>query len=182
MQATSETVYIYVARQSYRGSGNNDPSMEVDDIIHVSSEFLHRQNINKDKPDGWLYGVNMRTGQEGYFPGYFLLPNGTQIRTMTPRRRPPPLPDGKAPINDKQGYMHLGRASLPGDIPPPALYGGRRSVTGPLMPVQHQLGNVFFITPVLCLHCKYHQLCHRMLASSHAEDTWRITHLGNLAH
>lgn len=69
MQAPKDMVYVYVARQSYRGSGNNDPSMEVNDVIHVSTDYLHRQNIIPDNPDGWLRGTNLRTGQEGYFPG-----------------------------------------------------------------------------------------------------------------
>lgn len=73
MQAASDIVYVYVARQSYRGTGNEDPCMEVNDVIHVTSEFLQRQNVIPDNPDGWICGVNIRTGQEGFFPGEFLI-------------------------------------------------------------------------------------------------------------
>ncbi|XP_053627867.2 serine/threonine-protein kinase Wnk [Cherax quadricarinatus] len=175
MQASSESVYVYMARQSYRGSGNNDPSMEVNDVIHVTAEFLHNQNIIPDNPDGWLFGINMRTGQEGYFPGYFLALSGIQQKATPQRRRPPPTPDGKQPYNDNQGYMVLGRVSMPGEEPTPPLYGGRRSLSVQLPPlqhqvppvqqqppsvqhqppsVQHQLGITYFITPVLCSHCE----------------------------
>lgn len=82
MQASSDIMYVYLARQSYVGTGNNEPSMEINDFIHVSKDFLYRQNIVPDNPDGWLYGTNLRTGHEGFFPGdlfycfsklYFLL-------------------------------------------------------------------------------------------------------------
>lgn len=69
MQSATENVFVYVARQSYKGTGKNDPSFEVNDVIHVTADFLHRQNINPESPDGWLLGKNVRTGQEGYFPG-----------------------------------------------------------------------------------------------------------------
>ncbi|XP_071543394.1 phosphatidylinositol 3-kinase regulatory subunit alpha isoform X4 [Panulirus ornatus] len=156
MQASSDIVYIYVARQSYRGTGNDDPCMEVNDVIHVTSEFLQGQNVVPDNPDGWICGVNIRTGQEGYFPGYFLTLNGTQSRTMNQRRRPILPTDAKPIFSDKQGLLHLGRGPMACEDSSPAPYGGRRSLCGAQPPAaaQHNLGTTFFITPVLCTHCK----------------------------
>ncbi|XP_047487567.1 uncharacterized protein LOC125038207 [Penaeus chinensis] len=167
MQSATENVFVYVARQSYKGTGKNDPSFEVNDVIHVTADFLHRQNINPESPDGWLLGKNVRTGQEGYFPGYFLVLNGSQLRM--PRCRPPPDISGNSQV-----YMNLGwnSASSTGEdsgyisaaqhnssLSSTPHTGSRRSSSGQSSPsVQHNLAPAYFLTPVLCVHCKYDRL------------------------
>lgn len=71
MPAGGDMVYVYVARQGYRSTGSNDPPMEPNDVIHITADTLLRQNIAPDALDGWISGVNVRTGQEGYFPGEY---------------------------------------------------------------------------------------------------------------
>ena len=66
-------VLVYVARERYKTTSESYPSFEVNDIIHVSAEYLQRQNISPEKPDGWIYGMNIRTGQEGFFHGEKIL-------------------------------------------------------------------------------------------------------------
>lgn len=69
MQSASDVVYVYLARQACRGADPREPDMEINDVIHVSADFLHQQKMAPDSPNGWLLGTNMRTRQEGYFPG-----------------------------------------------------------------------------------------------------------------
>ncbi|MPC20521.1 hypothetical protein E2C01_013469 [Portunus trituberculatus] len=93
-------VYVYTARQECRGASANEPGMEANDVIHVSAEFLQKQKMAPDSPNGWLYGTNMRTRQDGYFPAYFLVLNGA-------RRRSNATPEGKPPLAEQV------RAALP---------------------------------------------------------------------
>ena len=69
MQSSADIVYVFVARQPSKAIGNEYPELELNDVVHVSAEFVHHQNVNLDNPDGWIYGGNLRTGQEGYFLG-----------------------------------------------------------------------------------------------------------------
>ncbi|KAK4287346.1 hypothetical protein Pmani_039581 [Petrolisthes manimaculis] len=113
MPAGGDMVYVYVARQRYRSTKNNDPDMETNDVIHITADTLLRQNIAPDALDGWIAGVNVRTGQEGYFPGYLLVLNGSQARAAVPRTRPPIPPDMKPPYHEKQQvYEHMTMRSL----------------------------------------------------------------------
>ncbi|XP_063874997.1 uncharacterized protein LOC135108168 isoform X1 [Scylla paramamosain] len=95
-----DVVYVYTARQECRGASANEPGMEANDVIHVSAEFLQKQKMVPDCPNGWLLGTNMRTRQEGYFPGYFLVLNGTLRRSTA-------TPEGKPPLAE-QHYLNLG--------------------------------------------------------------------------
>ncbi|XP_045102934.1 uncharacterized protein LOC123499235 isoform X2 [Portunus trituberculatus] len=143
-------VYVYTARQECRGASANEPGMEANDVIHVSAEFLQKQKMAPDSPNGWLYGTNMRTRQDGYFPAYFLVLNGA-------RRRSNATPEGKPPLAE-QPYLNLGLVvssdSSPGQFGAPRRMGFSSLQQSPI-PQQHCFITVFFITPVLCTHCEY---------------------------
>ncbi|KAG0726996.1 hypothetical protein GWK47_035534 [Chionoecetes opilio] len=94
-----DVVYVYTARQGCWGNGGSEPGMEAKDVIHVSAEYLQMQKMTPDCPNGWLLGTNMRTRQEGYFPGYFLVLSGTRRRSTAPAPAPAP-PESKAPPSD----------------------------------------------------------------------------------
>ncbi|KAK8389634.1 hypothetical protein O3P69_008965 [Scylla paramamosain] len=144
-----DVVYVYTARQECRGASANEPGMEANDVIHVSAEFLQKQKMVPDCPNGWLLGTNMRTRQEGYFPGYFLVLNGTLRRSTA-------TPEGKPPLAE-QHYLNLGLVAS-SDSSPGQFGSQRRMGFGSLQqsPIQQQhcFITVFFITPVLCTHCR----------------------------
>ncbi|XP_050705431.1 uncharacterized protein LOC126990828 isoform X2 [Eriocheir sinensis] len=167
MQSASDIMYVYMARQGCRGASPSEPGMEMNDVIHVSADYLHQQKMAPESPNGWLLGTNIRTRQEGYFPGYFLMLNGTRRRSNAHPEPKPPLP------SDSQPYVNFGVVA--GTDSSPAPYGefretsagrcesrGRRvgyaNLPAPppeLQHHQHCLITVFYITPVLCSHCEY---------------------------
>ncbi|XP_066986926.1 phosphatidylinositol 3-kinase regulatory subunit alpha isoform X4 [Macrobrachium rosenbergii] len=162
MQSSADIMYVYVARQAFKATGNDYPVLEVNDVIHVTSEFIHRKNVNIENPDGWIYGANLRTGQEGYFRGYCLMLNGTtHARTMSQRRRlysrdmslPSIGGDSQIHVSGGRNVMSVtyGESDYVQAIPPikNRRGSGHTSPSG-----QHNLAQYYFLTPVLCGHCR----------------------------
>ncbi|XP_068231846.1 uncharacterized protein [Palaemon carinicauda] len=161
MQSSADIMYVYVARQACKPTGSDYPALEVNDVVHVTSEFIHRQNVNVENPDGWIYGANLRTGQEGYFRGYCLVLNGTtHARTMSQRRRLYSRDMSISSIGGGDSQIHIsggrnvmsvnyGESDYVQAMPPVS----NRRGSGHTSPSgQHNLAQYYFLTPVLCSH------------------------------
>ncbi|KAK7074976.1 hypothetical protein SK128_027412 [Halocaridina rubra] len=168
MQAAVDIMYVYVARQSINGQGSEYPDMEANDIIHIPGDFLLRQKENFENPLGWLWGCNIRTGQEGYFPGRLLFFNcTTDPRSLAQRRRLPSRDVSITSSVDSQIYLPIGPGrgvTLPSSsgesdyvpVMKPISVALRRGSNASHTPpsFQHNLAQMYFLTPVLCSHCK----------------------------
>ncbi|XP_076036315.1 phosphatidylinositol 3-kinase regulatory subunit alpha isoform X2 [Oratosquilla oratoria] len=195
-------VYIYVAKQGHHSMGDGELYFNVNDVIHVSSDVIRNASINPRIPEGWMYGVNLRTRQEGYFPGNFVgfsgtqpwipelprNPTGTQRRRqmhqIVPSLQPPQLSSssssphslghspgpmdvtisttedsqlyvGQSSISSQEdsGYIPVNQSTISKSSVPRHSLTMSQSSHGLTSP-SHRLEVTYFLTPVLCLHCK----------------------------
>ncbi|CAL4063243.1 unnamed protein product, partial [Meganyctiphanes norvegica] len=160
-----ENVYTYVAGRAYQAPGAGEVCLEINDVVQVPESSMIHHNLNPEKPDGWVFGMNLRTRQEGYYPGWHLM--------LTRRRPPPPHDMGIMPPLDPQTSLSMRTPSISEEsaytmlhppVHPPVSHhvvpsGGssirRSSRSGQLSPSsgQHNLAAAYFLTPVLCTHC-----------------------------
>ncbi len=91
MATTDDVLVIYKALFNYSPSDDEQQdgyiSMTAEDILQVKSPFQSSNFTGTiEKPDGWLEGKNVRSGQNGYFPGNYV------EYVKTEKVAPPPLP------------------------------------------------------------------------------------------
>ncbi|GBM64839.1 hypothetical protein AVEN_197057-1 [Araneus ventricosus] len=135
---------FYRSQYKYVKGDDSEISLEVGDILEVKKPFQFTLEGTEENPEGWILGRNQRTNEVGYFPGTFVEYLRTELLappTPVPQRpvpRPEPITRNIEESNDS-GYI---------GSPAVAAHLIKRSYN------QHSLTKVYFLTPVLCRHCK----------------------------
>ncbi|XP_022250520.1 uncharacterized protein LOC106466724 isoform X2 [Limulus polyphemus] len=155
-----ELVY-YHSPSKFHDTEAPDLSLEPGDVVEVKKPFQFPLYGTEDKPNGLVLGRNQRTGIIGYFPGNYL----ELLR--------------REPFTSVQGPIQRSNLSLPADVSIEGKPSGSLSQssvtsvhtnmnrrtsatdcegTSPVVlrhqTTHHQLMETFFLTPVLCRHCK----------------------------
>ncbi|XP_055949573.1 phosphatidylinositol 3-kinase regulatory subunit alpha-like isoform X4 [Argiope bruennichi] len=135
---------FYRSQYKYVKGDDSEISLEVGDILEVKKPFQFTLEGTEENPEGWILGRNQRTNEVGYFPGTFVEYLRTELLappTPVPQRpvpRPEPITRNIEESNDS-GYI---------GSPAVAAHLIKRSYN------QHSLTKVYFLTPVLCRHCR----------------------------
>ncbi|KAG8197034.1 hypothetical protein JTE90_004303 [Oedothorax gibbosus] len=139
----SEVVF-YRSQYKYVKSDDSEISLEVGDLLEVKKPFQFTLEGTEENPEGWILGRNQRTSECGYFPGTFVEYLRTEVLappTPVPQR-PVPRPEIVARnIEEKDDSGYIGSPASSNILLKRQYY-------------QHNLTDVFFLTPVLCRHCR----------------------------
>ncbi|XP_064626241.1 phosphatidylinositol 3-kinase regulatory subunit alpha-like isoform X2 [Lineus longissimus] len=136
---------VYTAFHSFKPSSDDLSrgciAIEQSDDLEVKKPFEFTFSGTVEKPDGWIRGRNLRTGETGYFPGTF-------VKHKVTRPFPKPQPRHYSPeaANAMDVDSSLGSMTLQDDS---------GYVGSPRVPSRsHKFIDTYFLRPQICLHCK----------------------------